>query len=83
MRMRASMSPAAQVITRDLEVDTEFLAIMRQLISYMMEDPRTISAVLDVVFVRQIDRAYRRSCKKHRRIRGARGSKAKTSAMQR
>lgn len=48
---RLDVATAAEVITRDREVDTEFLAIMRQLISYMMEDPRTISAALDVVFV--------------------------------
>ncbi len=48
---RLDVAAAAEVITRDQEVDAEFLSIMRQLISYMMEDPRTISAVLDVVFV--------------------------------
>ena len=48
---RLDVSAAAEVIRRDVEVDTEFQAIMRQLISYMMEDPRTISAVLDVVFI--------------------------------
>jgi phosphate transport system protein len=48
---RLDVAAAADVIGRDREVDTEFQAIMRQLISYMMEDPRTISAVLDVVFI--------------------------------
>ena len=42
---------AAEVIDRDEEVDAGFLAIMRQLISYMMEDPRTISSALEIVFI--------------------------------
>ena len=48
---RLDVTAAADVIAGDQEVDAEFRACMRQLISYMMEDPRTISAVLDVVFV--------------------------------
>jgi phosphate transport system protein len=48
---RLDVAAAVEVIARDQQVDAEFLAIMRHLISYMMEDPRTISAVLDVVFV--------------------------------
>jgi phosphate transport system protein len=35
----------------DKEVDTEFKSIMRQLITFMMEDPRTISRSLDVLFI--------------------------------
>jgi phosphate transport system protein len=42
---------AAEVIDADEEIDAAFLAIMRQLISYMMEDPRTISVALEIVFV--------------------------------
>ena len=42
---------AAGVIDRDEEIDAAFLAIMRQLISYMMEDPRTITAALEIVFI--------------------------------
>ena len=39
------------MIDRDEEIDAAFLAIMRQLISYMMEDPRTITAALEIVFI--------------------------------
>jgi hypothetical protein len=35
----------------DDEVDDAFRAILRQLITFMIEDPRTISGCLDVVFV--------------------------------
>lgn len=36
---------------KDAEVDSGFKGIMRQLITYMMEDPRTISASLDLLFL--------------------------------
>ena len=42
---------AAEIIDRDEQVDAAFLAILRQLVSYMMEDPRTISAALEIVFM--------------------------------
>ncbi len=42
---------AAQVVRHDKEVDAEFKGIMRQLITYMMEDPRTISPSLDLLFL--------------------------------
>lgn len=42
---------AAGVIEIDAEVDAAFLSIMRQLISYMMEDPRTITPALEIVFM--------------------------------
>ena len=48
---RLDAAAAAEVIDRDEEVDAGFLAIMRQLISYMMEDPRTITAALEIVFI--------------------------------
>ena len=35
----------------DREVDEHFQAIVRQLLTYMIEDPRTISLALDLVFV--------------------------------
>jgi phosphate transport system protein len=48
---RLDAGAAAEVIDRDEEIDAAFLAIMRQLISYMMEDPRTIGAALEIVFI--------------------------------
>ena len=48
---RLDVGSAAEVIDRDEEIDAAFLAIMRQLISYMMEDPRTITAALEIVFI--------------------------------
>jgi phosphate transport system protein len=48
---RLDVAAAAEVIDADDEIDAAFLAIMRQLISYMMEDPRTITAALEIVFI--------------------------------
>jgi phosphate transport system protein len=42
---------AAAIIEDDVSVDQQFQAIMRQLITFMMEDPRTISSSLDSVWV--------------------------------
>jgi len=48
---RLDVVAAGQVVRTDQEVDTEFKSAMRQLITYMMEDPRTISRSLDMVFI--------------------------------
>ena len=48
---RLDTSGAAAVARQDIEVDEEFHSIMRQLITYMMEDPRTISTFIDLLFV--------------------------------
>src|SRR5574343_416715 len=42
---------ALEVIKHDNQIDQEFDGLMRKLITYMMEDPRTISASIDLVFV--------------------------------
>ena len=42
---------AAEVLKEDSELDAEFRSVLRQLITYMMEDPRTISASLETVWV--------------------------------
>ena len=42
---------AAEVIRDDAGIDQEFRSILRQLITYMMEDPRTISTSLEIVWV--------------------------------
>ena len=48
---RLDCNAAAEVIRADAGIDAEFGAIMRQLITYMMEDPRTISTALEIVWV--------------------------------
>ena len=48
---RLDVSAAATVIGNDEAIDAAFLAILRQLISYMMEDPRTITPALEIVFI--------------------------------
>ena len=48
---RIDLTASAQVVRQDKEVDSEFKGIMRQLITYMMEDPRTITAALETVWV--------------------------------
>jgi phosphate transport system protein len=48
---RLDPSAAAQVIDMDDELDAAFSSTLRQLISYMMEDPRTISSALEIVFI--------------------------------
>ena len=48
---RLDVSAAADVISKDEAIDAAFLANLRQLISYMMEDPRTISPALEIVFI--------------------------------
>ena len=48
---RLDTHQALQVIKADNEIDQEFDGLMRKLITYMMEDPRTISASIDLVFV--------------------------------
>ena len=39
------------VLRHDDQIDQEFDGLMRKLITYMMEDPRTISSAIDLVFV--------------------------------
>jgi phosphate transport system protein len=48
---RLDCNTAAEVIRDDAGIDQEFRAILRQLITYMMEDPRTISTALEIVWV--------------------------------
>jgi phosphate transport system protein len=48
---RRDADNAATIKQQDNQVDTSFKGIMRQLITYMMEDPRTISSSLEVLFV--------------------------------
>src|SRR5882672_9577614 len=48
---RLDVAAAAEVIRDDAAIDSEFRSILRQLITYMMEDPRTISTSLEIVWV--------------------------------
>ena len=48
---RLDVDTAAAVIRDDAGIDTEFRSILRQLITYMMEDPRTISTALEIVWI--------------------------------
>jgi phosphate transport system protein len=44
-------STVAEVVRQDEQVDEEFRIIMRYLVTFMMEDPRTISSALQILFV--------------------------------
>jgi len=48
---RLDVDSALQVVKQDRGVDDEFRSILRQLITFMMEDPRTISRCLETLFV--------------------------------
>ena len=48
---RLDAAAAAKVIAEDAAIDAEFRAILRQLVTFMMEDPRTISTSLHIVWV--------------------------------
>lgn len=47
---RLDIVTAVQVPRQDIEVDEAFRSCMRHLITFMMEDPRTISTSLEVLF---------------------------------
>ncbi|MBX3619969.1 MAG: phosphate signaling complex protein PhoU [Rhizobacter sp.] len=48
---RLDTAKAVEVLRQDDQIDQEFDGLLRKLITYMMEDPRTISASIDLVFV--------------------------------
>jgi phosphate transport system protein len=48
---RLDVAAAPANVRRDEEVDELSRALLRQLITYMIEDPRTISASLDIIFI--------------------------------
>lgn len=48
---RLDVSRTVEVARQDEQVDERFRASMRQLITFMLEDPRTISMTLEVLFV--------------------------------
>ena len=48
---RLDAAAAARVFAEDAAIDEEFRGILRQLITFMMEDPRTITSALKIVWV--------------------------------
>ena len=48
---RLDTAQAASIIRQDMAIDAEFRSILRQLITFMMEDPRTISTALEIVWI--------------------------------
>ena len=48
---RLDVNAALEVLRSDDQIDQEFDGLMRKLITYMMEDPRTISSSIDLIFV--------------------------------
>ena len=48
---RKDTTQMAAIFTADLELDSHYQASMRQLITFMMEDPRTIGVALDDLWV--------------------------------
>jgi phosphate transport system protein len=48
---RLDVTEAVSILKEDDLIDAEFDGFVRKLVTYMMEDPRTISASLDLLFV--------------------------------
>ncbi len=48
---RLDTAAALSILKEDDQIDEEFDGFVRKLITYMMEDPRTISSSLDLLFV--------------------------------
>jgi phosphate transport system regulatory protein PhoU len=77
---RLDLNLSAEVVRQDREVDAGFKAAMRQLITFMMEDPRTISSSLDLLFIAKLDRAHRRPRQEHLGVRGLPGQGPRRAA---
>ena len=48
---RLDLTAVAHIVRQDEQVDDEYRAILRHLITFMMEDPRTISTSFEILFV--------------------------------
>ena len=48
---RVDLAAAAAVVKQDRLLDDQFRGILRQLITFMMEDARTISTSIEILFV--------------------------------
>ncbi|MBL8522488.1 MAG: phosphate signaling complex protein PhoU [Betaproteobacteria bacterium] len=48
---RLDITAAGKVVKQDAIVDEQFRGVLRQLVTFMMEDPRTISAAIEILFI--------------------------------
>jgi phosphate transport system protein len=54
---RQDVEAALSVVRRDKEVDREYKSATRELVTYMMEDPRSISRVMNIMWaLRSLER---------------------------
>lgn len=48
---RLDTALAQRIVLQDPEIDDEFASVLRQLVTFMMEDPRIISNALDIIWI--------------------------------